>query len=651
VTGADHSSGDIVISPRPGYQRHVRFDSGPEIVNGHGELVWFRNLGSQVPNNLEVQRYHGQRVLTWWQGSPTGQHAQDMIVDSSYRTVAIVRAAEGQLDDVHEFQITAQDTALIDTVVPIKADLSKIGGPSNGTLDDNEIQELDVKTGKELWSWHALGHVPISDSRVRPSSSGPYDYFHLNSIQQLPNGNLVISARATWGVYEISKQTGKIIWQLGTKHSNFKLGPGANYAWQHDARLSGGSTLSLFDDGSDGPDVTEGQSSGKVLNLNFATKTATLVHRYRHSPPVLAIRQGNVQTLPNANRFVGWGSVPEFSEYTAGGRQIFNGTFALGVESYRAYLVPWTARPALPPAMANQPGPGGAVTVYASWNGATDVAAWRVLGGPAPGALSVLDPHTPKREFESAIRLHSEPRYFAVQALDSAGHVLATSRPHLDRPHLAIFGSRSFVTAGGGTGAVPVGCLAAHDCTLALTIAAGGSTLARVTGVHLSAGTGGQVRFGLSARGRRALQRAAGRGVPVDVTVRDGGLGATTRMTLTPYSVSGSTPTRNVTQGRTVRIVDANVFVSASGRGGILAACYASAPCHPRASISVNGTTIASSRPEHVGTNELGDVYFQLNPAGKRMLARASGNQLGAQIKLTSGGEQATGQVDLIGYR
>jgi hypothetical protein len=646
----DHTSGDIFLTPRNGYQRRVRFDRGPMIINRNGQLVWFRNLGSKLANNLEVQRYQGKPVLTWWQGTESGGDAEDVIADSSYRTVAIIRAVgPGLQADTHEFQITPQGTALIDTVAPVKTNLSSMGGPKDGTVDNCIIQEIDIKTGKLLWSWDALGHIPVTASYTRPVGSTPWDYFHLNSIQQLPDGNLLISARNTWGVYEINKKTKGLMWTLGGKRSNFFVGSLAKFEWQHDARLSG-STLSLFDDASDGPEQQESESSGKVLTLNFNTRTAVLAHRYAHSPPVVSVSQGNTQRLPNHNVFVGWGSAPDFSEYTSSGRQIFSGSFALGVESYRAYRFLWGGQPLTRPSMANTPGPNGTVTVYASWNGATELSAWRVLGGQTPQSMVVLDPRTTKRGFETAIKLHSEPRYFEVQALDSQGQVLSTSTPHTDRAHVAIFSPAAFMSSVGGQTGVPVACLMDSGCTVRVSITSGHSTLAQAKGTQISSEEGKLVGLGLTAPGRTEVDHAPDHRLQVEVTASSSGVTASTHMFLIPYSVSGPGPGRSLSGSPTVQIVSPNVFVDSAGHAAILAACYGGAPCHPQATLTVNGAPVGTSTAQHLGTDELGDVYVPLTAAGKLMLEHASGNQLGAQLKLVNGADTASGQVALIRY-
>jgi hypothetical protein len=428
VTGdPDSNSGDIFVTPRLSYQRMLTIQSGPMILNSQGQLVWFRNVPGGLAMNLEVQRYQGRPVLTWWQGTPDWRVSEDVVADSSYRTLAVLHAGDGFATDAHEFQITPQGTALIDATTIDKKDLTPFGGPADSYVQDNLVQELDIKTGQVLWEWHAYGHVPLRASYLKPVGKHPYDYFHLNSVQELPDGNFLVSARHTWAIYEISRATGKIIWTLGGKDSSFKFGPGAKFSWQHDARLTG-STLSLFDDASDGPEHEERQSSAKVLGLNFQAMTATLLRRYTHSPPLLAVSQGNTQLLPNGNLFIDWGADPDFSEYTASGRQIFNASFVLGVNTYRAYRFPWVGRPATRPAASISASSDGRLTLYASWNGATGVAVWRVVGGASAGALSYLT-RASRTGFETAVTFRSSLPWLAVQALDAKGDVLSTSTP------------------------------------------------------------------------------------------------------------------------------------------------------------------------------------------------------------------------------
>jgi hypothetical protein len=348
-----------------------------------------------------------------------------MILSNSYRTLAVVRGANGLHADLHEFQITRQGTALIDAYPETTADLSSIGGSRHGHVLDCVIQELDIKTGRLLWEWHALGHIPLSASHTPViSASVPFDFFHLNSIQQLPDGNLLISARNTWSVYEINRRTGKVMWTLGGRRSNFRMGPKTNFEWQHNARLRG-NTLSLFDDAS--APQEESESSGKVLRINMRTHRVSLIHRYTHSPSLVAGAAGSTEVLPNGNVFVGWGPEPDFSEYTASGRQIFNGLFVWGTATYRAFRFRWSARPATAPKITLARTQDGGVTIYASWNGATMVGKWQVLAGLDHNHLIADGLPFNRTGFETAIHLGDRPPYLAVQAMAPSGRVLGTS--------------------------------------------------------------------------------------------------------------------------------------------------------------------------------------------------------------------------------
>ena len=422
----DTTSGDIFIGPQNSPQ------VGPMILNPRGQLVWFDALppGPKV-GNVEVERYRGRPVLTWWYGRAGGDvvtnPSGDVIMNRSYQRVATVHAGYGYATDEHDFQLTSTGTAYLDSEVLTEGNLSGVGGPARGRVADYVLQEVDVKTGKVLWEWHALGHVPIDASYQGYTAGEPfYDYFHLNSIQQLPSGNLLISARDTCALYEISRSTGKVIWTLGGKHSSFQMGPGTTFWWQHDARLHG-STLSLFDDGA--LPQRESQSSAEFLRVDTATRKVSLIKRFTHTPPLLAGAGGSTELLPNGNVFVGWGTQPEFTEFSPSGRQIFNGTYPLRVGSYRAFRFPWVGRPDTRPALAVSPGTHGRVKVYVSWNGATQVRSWRVLGGSSPHRLRPLGVTAPRSGFETTITVTSRQRYFAVQALGHGKKVLGTSAP------------------------------------------------------------------------------------------------------------------------------------------------------------------------------------------------------------------------------
>ena len=642
----DHSNGDIFLTPNNSRQH------GPMILNGQGQLIWFHPVPGRAVFNLEARTYQGKPVLTWWQGKITDGHGidgADVIMNTNYQPVAVLHAGYGYSSDLHEFQV-AQDRALIDAYVPVQANLSSVGGSSSGTVLDCVIQELDIQTGRVLWEWHSLGHVPFSASYVGPSGGRPYDYFHINSIQQLSGGKLIVSARNTWSVYEIDEHTGQIDWTLGGKNSNFHLDSGANFEWQHDAVLHRNGLLTLFDDASYPPE--ESESSAKELRINASSHTVSLVARFTHSPPLTTGAEGSVELFNDRKVFVGWGQTQQFSEYAPSGHQVFNGSFIAPVNTYRAYRFQWPGQPKTRGALAVSPGPNGGVTIYASWNGATNVAAWRVLGGRTPKTLTPVG-NAKRRGFETAIHVHSEPRYFAAQALDGHGHVLRQTVAVRTPAHIDIYGQRAFVSASSGRGQLPVACftLKSSTCSLQATISSGGQTLAASPHEGFSADHGGQLHFTLSSVGRHQLTQSGSKGLPVEVRLRSvSGGAAVVHLTLVSYSTSGPGPKRTVSQSPQVQIVATNAFASRSGQGAILVACYSSTPCPIKATVSVAGTAIAAPKLQTLGADELAYLDFQLNAAGRTMLNHASGNQLGVEVRLRSKQGAAGGQLALVRY-
>ncbi len=424
----DPGAGDILTTNGPGPGQY-----GPLIYTPQGRLVWFDKLsGGETAEDLSEQTYEGQRDLTWWRGRVLslgfGQ-GEDVVMNAAYQTVARVAGGNGLRADLHDFQIAPDDVAFITAFNPIRCDLKTVkGGAANGVITDTAIQEIDIKTGLVRWEWHSLDHVAASESEAEPEAGTPWDWFHLNSIDREPDGNLLISARSTWATYELERGTGKILWRLGGLKSSFKMGPGTETAWQHDARMLPDGEITLFDDGSNPP--IHKQSRAVRIALNFATHEARLAAVYTHTnPPLLAASQGNTQTLPDGSTLVGYGAVPEISEYATNGSLLFDADLPLDMTFYRAFRFPWNGRPLSAPAtFASLNNTGEETIVHASWNGATGVAAWRVLAG-TNGASLAARATIPVSGFESSVMLPAKYARVEVQALDSHGHLLASSAP------------------------------------------------------------------------------------------------------------------------------------------------------------------------------------------------------------------------------
>jgi hypothetical protein len=345
------TGGDIFITPTGGTATYA---NGPEILDSSGNVVWFHAVPQgQTASDFRVQRLGGEPVLTWWQGTGLGglSSGTDYIYNSHYQQIATVSAGHGLTTDGHEFLITPSGTALVLSYTTATADLTSIGGPANQTVINGVVQEVDIASGKVLFQWSSQEHVPFSQSeQPLPASPGtPWDWFHINAVHLDTNGNLLIDARNTWTAYDVNRQNGHINWQLGGKDSSFKLqaapgqvldSAGEIFAWQHDPEALGDGNYTFFDNESSGASLLPA-SRAVTVHLNPATRVATLVASDNQPEGLAAPSQGNAQTTAGGDLFVGWGALPYFSEFDRLGNLIFNAELPAGVNTYRAYLLPW----------------------------------------------------------------------------------------------------------------------------------------------------------------------------------------------------------------------------------------------------------------------------------------------------------------------
>jgi Arylsulfotransferase (ASST) len=642
---APASNGDIFLTPQFGPAQN-----GPMILDSSGRLVWFQPTSishNTLFSDFRVQNLHGQPVLTWWQGSTNAGSGRGVgvIFDQNYREIATVRAGNGLDADLHELLVTPQGQAYIIALAPVR-----LPGYAREVMDA-VVQEIDIATGLVMFSWDALDHIPLSTSySFGPKVPGHIlDPFHLNSVSLDRDGNLIVSARNTSAVYKINHITGKVIWTLGGKKSSFKMGSGTTTAFQHNAIVQSDGTLTMFDDGG-GPPRVHKFSRGVRIRLDLTHMTASLVGQYAHPPQIASAFEGGEQLLPNGDIFVGWGQQPYFTEFDSHGHANFDAHFTVPTSSYRAYRFPWNAQPPTTPALAAANGTDGTAKLWASWNGATDVTAWRVLGGPTGQSMKPIVT-TARHGFETALGARNGNSWFAVQAMGAHGRVLATTRTVHMPPHVAIYTRSAFVPSSSGFGGLPVGCFTTSPCSFVTTLRSGRTVLASTGKERIGAGQSGFVYFRLSPSARRALAHARGRRLNVTATVQDvGGPSVSAPLTLVPFSSSGSGPHRGVTSAKSFTIAGTSAFVSQSGFGGIPATCSTDASCQVQATVTVGRTTIAHTGPEFIGAHEFGYVSIQLTSAGKSMLAHASGHQLGVHVTLTGGGQTSSGDIALIPF-
>jgi len=398
------------------------------ILNNQGQIVYYKSMAAdQAAYDFKVQpngllSYYDQRQWTYF------------LMNSSYQVVGSYQAGDGYVADLHDFQLLPNGNALLMAYDEEAVDMSQVvaGGVPTATVTGLVLQEMDPSKNV-IFEWRSWDHFAYSDTTV--SLTDPQiDLVHGNALALANDGNLLLSSRNQSEITKINLQTGDVMWRLGGKGATLQLIGGQPFAFQHDVRQLPNGDITVFDN--QGSAQAPAASMGLEYKVDEANKTATQVWSYSHTPPVFATFMGDTQRLPDGNTFLDWGAPSQLKQYTYDtlteigpeGQILFDLAFDQPFVSYRAFRFPWHGFPQTLPALAARVDASGTTLGY-SWNGATEVAGYKVFAGTSPQTLRLID-QKPKTDFEtqSVLRgLPPEECYFQVAALDKNGQEMARS--------------------------------------------------------------------------------------------------------------------------------------------------------------------------------------------------------------------------------
>ena len=263
-------------------------------------------------------------------------------------------------------------------------------------------------------------------------------------MDKFPDGDYLLSARFTGTLYKISARDGSIVWRLGGKDSDFKLGRRVSFSAQGHARVQiqteSEITISLMDNAILSSDTTNDRSRGLLLllRMNRNPMTAEVVAKYDHPHNEYANNQGDFQILPNGNAFLGWRDQALQSEHTPDGKVVMEASILPQLYSYRNFKFGWVGRPKTLPDVYVDSGPGDfddgiprlVTNVYVSWNGATEVSYYNVFRVRKDGRrkMPVMVDRASRQGFETKMFFKGYGRHIEVEALDADGNVLGVSK-------------------------------------------------------------------------------------------------------------------------------------------------------------------------------------------------------------------------------
>ncbi len=426
-TSPSTGEGDIFVAPF--YWTKSTVGSYLLILNDQGQLVYYQSVADDLaafdfkeqPNGL--LSYFDQKDSIFY------------LLDSHYQVVDSYQAGNGYTADLHDLQILPNGNALLMAYDAETVDMSKVvaGGKTDATVTGLVIQELDPSKNV-IFEWRSWDHFSFSDS-TSDLTAQQIDLVHGNALALATDGNLLLSSRNLSEITKIDLQTGDVIWRLGGKANMFKFVNGTPFAYQHDVRQLPNGDITVFDN--QGTQENPAPSQGIEYKVDETNKTVTEVWNFTHAPPVFATFMGNTQRLSDGNTFLSWGAASQgqgfayitMTEVTPDNSPLFELSFDQPYVSYRAFLFPWQGFPDTQPALAFKVD-GNGITLGYSWNGATEVAMYRVFGGNSPQSLGLIEEKA-KTDFETQSHLAGLPQgecYFQVAAMDKSGNEMARSR-------------------------------------------------------------------------------------------------------------------------------------------------------------------------------------------------------------------------------
>ena len=441
------------------------------IFDNAGDLIWYGNdTIRQRSQDLHVCDYNDHGIgthLCYNDALPVAQggHSSGTIrfFDSSYSELGNDFGGVNGLGgpDIHELNTPdfGDGSSFIqEAYQSVVRDLSAYDGPVDGYVWDSCFQVVNFDSREAIFQWCTLDHIDLNETYAymaqtrgqyhneisgNGTEQGPWDYAHINAIDLTPTGDYLVSIRHTHSVVKVAGlhsrsglAAGSVIWRLGGKLSNFAL-ENFQFAWQHHVRSQLGSLttddLTLFDNSGDGSSQTANFSTGKWIHVDARSMAASMLHEYKMPDGAIAYSQGSMQTLPNQNVLVGWGSSPYVTEFDVEGNVLTHIHFGLpsnnNMQNYRAWKHSWVAHPpGKPTVFAYAQNCTSDLHAYVSWNGATEVTGYRFHKGDDPTGNTDLETLIkPRSGFETAANLGTFAPYAFVEALDKNGKVLGTS--------------------------------------------------------------------------------------------------------------------------------------------------------------------------------------------------------------------------------
>jgi hypothetical protein len=394
-------------------------------MENSGAPVWYQR--GTAHRDFKVQR---NGIITWtnFQG-----------FDQNFNYLRSFGAVNGYSTDNHELKVLENGHYLLFGVrgqsVDMRRFVSRPPGNEYANVNETCLQEFtpegDLIFQWRAWDNHDIRLVQYWSYDDDPRTAGSIRFTHMNSVDVDTDGHLVVSNKRVSEVTKINRDTGEIIWRLGSgqhpddpnpdPYPDMRLtilnDPLDQFNVQHDIRVVGENRYSVFDN----HHLDSNPNSRAVeYEVDPDAMTATMVWEYYGGYD--SYHMGSAQRLPNGNTLINWviTSAPKVTEVQPDGTKVYEMNWsARNSKSYRVFRFPWEGIVEAPYLVVESP-PGNITLIFNKF-GDPNVAYYRIYGGTTPGPTTVLDTSTSTLKHISAGLENGFRYYFRVTAVDIHG--------------------------------------------------------------------------------------------------------------------------------------------------------------------------------------------------------------------------------------
>ncbi|MGB0403678.1 MAG: arylsulfotransferase family protein [Salibacteraceae bacterium] len=278
------------------------------IHDENGYLIWYSTSKTSM---IDFKYFPEQNKYSYsTQTFPESKGFK--ILDADFNLIDSLGGANNLNMDIHDFELLDNGGYLVSARADDLVDLSR--DTLNGSLGSDStyirgyvIQEMDSQKNL-LFEWNSNDFIDPLESYEKDFGYNPadFDYCHGNAIEKDKNGDYLVSMRHTNSIFKVDKISGKIIWRLGGKKSDFSFPNDQGFSGQHDIRELPNGNVTLFDNANTSVDK---KSRAVDYQLDTNTWAATKIWEYQYDSGFFARAMGNFQTSSLGFKVVNYGLV------------------------------------------------------------------------------------------------------------------------------------------------------------------------------------------------------------------------------------------------------------------------------------------------------------------------------------------------------